>query len=66
MRRSGVRFPSGLHGTRIWVGLVLDLLAHGMTVGQILDECPSLTDAGIRACLASGAKLSTGRYLDVA
>jgi hypothetical protein len=37
-----------------------------MTVGQILDECPSLTDAGIRACLASGAKLSTGRYLDVA
>lgn len=53
-------------GTRIWVGLVLDLLADGMTVPEILDEYPSLTDDDIRACLAYGARLSTARYVDVA
>jgi uncharacterized protein (DUF433 family) len=55
-----------VRGTRIWVGLVLDLLADGMTIDGILDEYPSLTDDDIRACLAFGAKLSTGRYVDVA
>ncbi|MGD9701431.1 MAG: DUF433 domain-containing protein [Acidimicrobiia bacterium] len=55
-----------VRGTRIWVGLVLDLLADGMTVDEILDEYPSLTDEDIRACLAFGARLSTGRYVDVA
>jgi uncharacterized protein (DUF433 family) len=55
-----------VRGTRIWVGLVLDLLADGMTIDEILDEYPSLTDDDIRACLAFGAKLSTGRYVDVA
>lgn len=55
-----------VRGTRIWVGLVLDLLADGMTVVEILDEYPSLTDDDIRACLAYGARLSTARYVDVA
>jgi uncharacterized protein (DUF433 family) len=55
-----------VRGTRIWVGLVLDLLADGMTIDEILGEYPSLTDDDIRACLAFGAKLSTGRYVDVA
>ena len=41
-----------VHGTRIWVGLVLDLIADGMTVAEILDEYPSLTDDDVRACLA--------------
>lgn len=55
-----------VRGTRIWVGLVLDLLADGMTIDEILDEYPSLTDEDIRACLAFGARLSTGRFVDVA
>lgn len=55
-----------VRGTRIWVGLVLDLLADGMTIDGILDEYPSLTDDDIRACLAFGAKVSAGRYVDVA
>lgn len=55
-----------VRGTRIWVGLVLDLLANGMTVGDILDEYPSLSDDDIRACLAYGARLSAARYVDVA
>lgn len=55
-----------VRGTRIWVGLVLDLLADGMTVAEILDEYPSLADDDVRACLAYGARLSTARYVDVA
>ena len=46
-----------VRGTRIWVGLVLDLLADGMTIAEILDEYPSLTDDDVRACLAYGARL---------
>lgn len=55
-----------VRGTRIRVGLVLDLLADGMTIDEILDEHPSLTDDDIRACLAFGARMSAGRYVDVA
>ena len=55
-----------IRGTRIWVGLILDLLADGLTVDEVLDEYPSLTDDDVRASLAFGAKMSAGRYVDVA
>ena len=55
-----------IRGTRVWVGLILGFLADGMTVEEILAEYPSLTDDDIRACLAYGARLSVGRYIDVA
>ena len=55
-----------IRGTRVWVGLVLGFLADGMTIEEILAEYPSLTDDDIRACLAYGARLSVGRYVDVA
>jgi uncharacterized protein (DUF433 family) len=55
-----------IRGTRIWVGLILGWLADGMTVEEILVDYPSLSDDDIRACLAFGARLSVGRYVDVA
>ncbi len=55
-----------VRGTRIWVGLVLGLLAAGMTVEEILAEYPSLALEDVRACLAYGARLSGGHYVDVA
>jgi uncharacterized protein (DUF433 family) len=55
-----------VRGTRIWVGLVLGLLADGMSVEDVLDEYPSLTDDDVRACLAYGARLAVGRYVEVA
>jgi len=55
-----------IRGTRIWVGLILGLLADSMTVEEILADYPSLSDDDIRACLAFGARLSVGRYVDVA
>jgi uncharacterized protein (DUF433 family) len=54
-----------VRGTRTWVGLVLGLLAGGMTVEEILAEYPSLALEDVRACLAYGARLSVGHYVDV-
>lgn len=53
-------------GTRIWVGLVLGLMADGMTTDDVLREYPQLTVEDIRACLAYGALLAAGRFVDVA
>jgi uncharacterized protein (DUF433 family) len=47
--------PSGkpcVRGLRITVTDVLEYLAAGMTVEQILDHFPGLTEEAIRACLA--------------
>lgn len=43
-------------GTRITVELVLDKLAAGETVEQILDAHPRLTREGIQAALAFSAE----------
>lgn len=53
-------------GTRIWVGVVLGLMADGMTVDDVLSEYPQLTVEDVRACLAYGALLAAGRFVDVA
>ena len=43
-----------VRGTRIWVSLILDLLAGGMTMGELLEEYPQLTTEDIRAAIAYG------------
>ncbi len=52
-----------VHGTRVWVTTVLDWLADGRTVEEILQEYPQLDPADIRACVAYGAELT--RFHDV-
>ena len=54
-----------IRGTRIWVSLLLDLLADGMTVEEILAEYPQLTKDDIRAAIAYGAEMSRERYVDI-
>ncbi len=44
-------------GTRISVEFVIDLLARGWTVEQILKEYDHLTPEDIRACLAYAGEL---------
>ena len=51
-KRSGQ--PS-IRGMRITVRDVLEYLAGGMTVPQLLDEFPELTADDVRACLAFAA-----------
>ena len=45
-------------GTRVPVSVVLDCLASGMTVEQVVAEYPSVTAAGIQAAAAYGALLA--------
>ena len=44
-----------IRGTRITVELILDKLAAGETVEQILEDYPHLTREGIRAALKFAA-----------
>ncbi|MDW8107841.1 MAG: DUF433 domain-containing protein [Armatimonadota bacterium] len=54
-----------IRGHRIWVSLILDLLASGMSVEQILQEYPQLEEADIRACIAYGAEMARERVMAV-
>ena len=54
-----------IRGHRIWVSLILDFLASGDTVEQILVRHPQLTQEDIRACIAYGAELAKGRFVDI-
>jgi uncharacterized protein (DUF433 family) len=54
-----------IRGTRIWVSLILDFLANGMTIKEILEEYPHLTEENIRAAIAYGAEMSSERYVDI-
>lgn len=55
-----------IRGTRIWVSLLLDLLADGMSFDEILVEYPQLTKDDILAAIAYGAELSREHYVEVA
>ena len=54
-----------IRGTRIWVSLLLDFLAVGMTVEEILAEYPQLAVEDISAALAYGAEMSRERYVEL-
>ncbi len=54
-----------INGTRIWVSLVLDLLAEGMAAQEVIAEYPQLTVEDIRAAIAYGAEMSRERYVDL-
>ncbi|VFM95129.1 MAG: Uncharacterized conserved protein, DUF433 family [Candidatus Kentron sp. G] len=55
-----------IKGHRIWVSLILDYLADGWTIPEILENYPGIEEADIYACLAYGAKMSRERYVDIA
>jgi uncharacterized protein (DUF433 family) len=54
-----------IRGHRIWVSLVLDLLASGATVAEILNDYPELEEDDILACLAYGSEMARERFVDI-
>ncbi|MFA5889862.1 MAG: DUF433 domain-containing protein [Actinomycetota bacterium] len=44
-----------IRGTRIPVELILEFLACGWSISDVLDNYPRLTDDDVRACLAYAA-----------
>ena len=54
-----------IRGTRIWISLLLDLLASGMSEREILNEYPQLQHEDILAAIAYGAEAARERIISV-
>ena len=54
-----------IRGTRIWVALIVENLADGLTEDELLEEYPGLERDDIRAALAYAAEISRERVFPV-
>ena len=54
-----------IRGTRIWVSLILDNLAEGVTEEELLRAYPQLKGDDIRAALAYGAETTKERVIPI-
>jgi uncharacterized protein (DUF433 family) len=54
-----------IRGTRIWVSLILDQLAGGTPVEELLNNYPQLTREDILAAIAYGAEASRERIIPI-
>lgn len=52
-----------IRGHRIWVSLVLDFLAAGNTIDEILAEYPGIERDDVLACIAYGSEMSRLREI---
>jgi uncharacterized protein (DUF433 family) len=52
-----------IRGTRIWVALILENLAAGVSEAEMLESYPSLERADIQAALAYAAEVTRERVL---
>lgn len=53
-----------IRGHRIWVSLILDFLANGASVQDILQDYPQLEEADILACIAYAAEMTRERFVE--
>jgi uncharacterized protein (DUF433 family) len=53
-----------IQGHRIWVSMILDLLVAGETIETILEEYPSIEREDVLACIAYGAEMARGRWIE--
>lgn len=54
-----------IKGHRIWVSLILDFLAAGNTIEEVLGNYPQLSREDILACIAYGAAMSRENYVEL-
>ncbi len=54
-----------VRGHRIWVSLILDLLASGLSVEAVLEQYPQLSREDVLACIAYGAEMSRERFVEI-
>jgi uncharacterized protein (DUF433 family) len=55
-----------IRGQRIWVSTILDLLAGGMSMAEVLKSYPTIEELDILAAIAYGAEMSRDRHVDFA
>jgi len=53
-----------VRGHRIWVSLVLDVLADGLSIADVLEQYPQLVEDDVRACIAYAAEMTRERVVD--
>jgi uncharacterized protein (DUF433 family) len=54
-----------IRGTRIWVSLVLDMLAGGVSESELISEYPQLSHEDVLAAIAYGAEASRERVIPI-
>lgn len=54
-----------IRGTRVWVSLLLDLLAAGSSPEEVLADYPQLVEEDLRAAHAYGAEMSRQRFIEI-
>ena len=54
-----------IRGTRIWVSLIVDNLAEGVSEAELLEAYPQLVPEDIRAALSYAAELTRVRFVDI-
>ena len=52
-----------IRGQRIWVSTILDLLAGGMSIPEVLKVYPTIEDLDVLAAIAYGAEMSRDRHV---
>ena len=54
-----------IRGTRIWVSLILDFLAEGVTEAALLAEYPGLTHEDVLAAISYGAEAAGEQIIPI-
>ena len=54
-----------IRGHRIWVSLILDLLAGGESVEGILEDYRGITREDVQACIAYGSEMARERFVEI-
>lgn len=54
-----------IRGTRIWVSLLLDFLASGSSMEEILEQYPQLKREDLLAAIAYGSEMIRERFVDL-
>ena len=54
-----------VRGTRIWISLIIENLAEGVSEGELLEAYPQLRPDDIRAALAYAAEMTRERIIPI-
>lgn len=54
-----------IRGHRIWVSLILDYLAGGATIEEVLEAYPSIEREDVLACIAYSAEMSRDVFVEL-
>ena len=54
-----------IRGHRIWVSLILDILAEGVSIKEILKQYPGITKEDVLACIAYGSEMSRQHFVEL-